>query len=59
MCPSYMATKDEDASTRGRANALRLAMTGQLWMQCWNTVHSMELPDLSVDLALPIVFGGL
>ena len=30
MCPSYMATKDEEASTRGRANALRLAMTGQL-----------------------------
>lgn len=30
MCPSYMATKDEDASTRGRANVLRLAMTGQL-----------------------------
>ncbi|MBX2850721.1 MAG: FAD-binding protein, partial [Phycisphaeraceae bacterium] len=30
MCPSYMATRDEDASTRGRANALRLAMTGQL-----------------------------
>ena len=30
MCPSYMATKDEVHSTRGRANALRLAMTGQL-----------------------------
>jgi len=30
MCPSYMATKDESASTRGRANALRLALTGQL-----------------------------
>lgn len=30
MCPSYMATGDEVASTRGRANALRLAMTGQL-----------------------------
>lgn len=30
MCPSYMATRDEDASTRGRANVLRLAMTGQL-----------------------------
>ncbi len=30
MCPSYMATRDEEASTRGRANALRLAMTGQL-----------------------------
>jgi FAD/FMN-containing dehydrogenase/Fe-S oxidoreductase len=30
MCPSYMATKDESASTRGRANALRLAMSGAL-----------------------------
>lgn len=30
MCPSYMATLDEVHSTRGRANALRLAMTGQL-----------------------------
>lgn len=30
MCPSYMATLDEEHSTRGRANALRLAMTGQL-----------------------------
>lgn len=30
MCPSYRATKDEMHSTRGRANALRLAMSGQL-----------------------------
>jgi FAD/FMN-containing dehydrogenase/Fe-S oxidoreductase len=30
MCPSYMATRDERDSTRGRANTLRLAMTGQL-----------------------------
>ncbi len=30
MCPSYMATRNEEASTRGRANALRLAMSGQL-----------------------------
>ncbi|MEM1210151.1 MAG: FAD-linked oxidase C-terminal domain-containing protein [Planctomycetota bacterium] len=30
MCPSYMATRDEEASVRGRANALRLAMSGQL-----------------------------
>lgn len=30
MCPSYMATRNEEHSTRGRANALRLAMTGQL-----------------------------
>lgn len=30
MCPSYMATRDEEHSTRGRANALRLAISGQL-----------------------------
>ncbi|MEM1446708.1 MAG: FAD-linked oxidase C-terminal domain-containing protein [Planctomycetota bacterium] len=30
MCPSYMATKDEKDTTRARANALRLAMSGQL-----------------------------
>lgn len=30
MCPSYQATLDERHSTRGRGNALRLAITGQL-----------------------------
>lgn len=30
MCPSYMGTLDERHSTRGRGNALRLAITGQL-----------------------------
>jgi FAD/FMN-containing dehydrogenase/Fe-S oxidoreductase len=30
MCPSYMATREEKHSTRGRANTLRLAMTGRL-----------------------------
>jgi Fe-S oxidoreductase len=30
MCPSYMVTLDEEHSTRGRANLLRLAMTGVL-----------------------------
>jgi FAD/FMN-containing dehydrogenase/Fe-S oxidoreductase len=30
MCPSYRATRDEIHGTRGRANALRLAMSGQL-----------------------------
>ncbi len=29
MCPSYRATNDERHSTRGRGNALRLAITGQ------------------------------
>ena len=36
MCPSYMATREEKDSTRGRANALRNAMAGviprdELW----------------------------
>src|SRR5258705_3440467 len=30
MCPSYRATRDEQHVTRGRANSLRLALTGQL-----------------------------
>jgi FAD/FMN-containing dehydrogenase/ferredoxin len=30
MCPSYRVTRDERDVTRGRANALRLAITGQL-----------------------------
>jgi FAD/FMN-containing dehydrogenase/Fe-S oxidoreductase len=30
MCPSYRATGDEQHVTRGRANALRLALSGQL-----------------------------
>lgn len=30
MCPSYMATLDEEHTTRGRANALRAALSGAL-----------------------------
>ena len=30
MCPSYRVTRDERDVTRGRANALRLALSGQL-----------------------------
>ncbi len=30
MCPSYRVTKDEEHVTRGRANTLRLALSGQL-----------------------------
>jgi FAD/FMN-containing dehydrogenase/Fe-S oxidoreductase len=30
MCPSYRATRDEQHLVRGRANTLRLALTGQL-----------------------------
>ena len=30
MCPSYRVTRDEQHATRGRANTLRLALSGQL-----------------------------
>src|SRR4029077_20927126 len=30
MCPSYMVTREENDSTRGRANILRMAMAGRL-----------------------------
>jgi FAD/FMN-containing dehydrogenase/Fe-S oxidoreductase len=30
MCPSYMATREEAHSTRGRANVLRLALNGRM-----------------------------
>jgi FAD/FMN-containing dehydrogenase/Fe-S oxidoreductase len=33
MCPSYRATRDEDHLTRGRANTLRLALSGQIGTQ--------------------------
>jgi len=33
MCPSYMATKDENDTTRGRANALRNALAGNTLSQ--------------------------
>ncbi len=47
MCPSFMVTRDEIDSTRGRANALRLAMSGQLE----NGLANEELPQV-LDLCL-------
>ncbi len=36
MCPSFMATREEKDSTRGRANALRNAMSGQIpYTELW------------------------
>jgi Fe-S oxidoreductase len=46
MCPSYQATRDEQHSTRGRANALRLAMTGQLGL------HGLTAPEVRAALDL-------
>jgi len=42
MCPSYRATRDERHVTRGRANTLRLALSGQLGT---DALASRELYD--------------
>ena len=45
MCPSYRATLDERHSTRGRGNALRLAISGQLNGgdgPAWNDPETLE-----------------
>lgn len=43
MCPSYRVTQDELHSTRGRANALRAAMQGQLPLTGGELKTAMEL----------------
>ncbi len=40
MCPSYRATRDEMHLTRGRANTLRLALSGQLGAQAEESVNA-------------------
>jgi FAD/FMN-containing dehydrogenase/Fe-S oxidoreductase len=49
MCPSYMATREEAHSTRGRANVLRLAMTGQLGPQGLDDPGLHEALDLCLE----------
>jgi FAD/FMN-containing dehydrogenase/Fe-S oxidoreductase len=49
MCPSYQATRDEQHSTRGRANALRLALTGQLDFRGLTDPAVFEVLDLCLE----------
>ena len=49
MCPSYMATREEVHSTRGRANALRLAMSGQMGDKGLADPAMMEAMDLCLS----------
>ncbi len=48
MCPSFMATREEVDSTRGRANALRAAMSGSI---PFKNIHSKEMFQV-LDLCL-------
>jgi len=49
MCPSYRATRDEEHSTRGRANALRLAMSGQMGTEGMTDPQLFEIMDLCLS----------
>jgi Fe-S oxidoreductase len=49
MCPSYRATGDEQHLTRGRANTLRLALSGQLGRDALASDAVYETMDLCVS----------
>ena len=49
MCPSYMVTRDEEHSTRGRANALRSAMSGALPVDSLTGERLREVLDLCLE----------
>ncbi|MGT2512618.1 FAD-binding and (Fe-S)-binding domain-containing protein [Cupriavidus basilensis] len=49
MCPSYRVTKDEKHVTRGRANTLRLALSGQLGAEGLASPEVKEVLDLCVS----------
>jgi FAD/FMN-containing dehydrogenase/Fe-S oxidoreductase len=49
MCPSYQATRDERDCTRGRANTLRLAITGQLGFEGLTDPAVREVLDLCLE----------
>jgi FAD/FMN-containing dehydrogenase/Fe-S oxidoreductase len=48
MCPSYRVTGDEQHVTRGRANTLRLAITGQLGHEALTSDAMRDTMDLCV-----------
>ena len=49
MCPSYRATLEEQHVTRGRANSLRLAISGQLGPDAFTSPEMKETLDLCVS----------
>ena len=46
MCPSYMATREEKHTTRGRANALRGVLSGTLPTESFGSKELMDVLDL-------------
>ena len=49
MCPSYMATLDEEHSTRGRANALRAVLSGKVPREEFTGKRLYDVLDLCLE----------
>ena len=49
MCPSFRVTRDEKHLTRGRANTLRLALSGQLGSEALRSDYVAAAMDLCVS----------
>lgn len=49
MCPSFMATREEEHATRGRANALRAAMSGHLPPSEFTSERMYQVMELCVS----------
>jgi FAD/FMN-containing dehydrogenase/Fe-S oxidoreductase len=49
MCPSYMVTRDEEHSTRGRANALRAVLSGRMAAAEFTGKRLYEVMDLCLE----------
>lgn len=49
MCPSYMATRDEEHTTRGRANALRAVLSGAMPASEFTGRRLYEVMDLCLE----------
>ncbi|MCZ6451171.1 MAG: FAD-binding protein, partial [Deltaproteobacteria bacterium] len=49
MCPSYMATLDEEHSTRGRANALRAVLSGKVPKEDFAGRRLYDILDLCLE----------
>ncbi len=49
MCPPFMVTREEEHSTRGRANALRAAMSGRLPAEELTSQRMYDVMDLCIE----------
>jgi FAD/FMN-containing dehydrogenase/Fe-S oxidoreductase len=49
MCPSYMATREEEHSTRGRAHMLFEVLQGEVLRDGWNDEHVKESLELCLS----------